>query len=57
MGPFCVPLPFPAQHLVAGNLLTCERRADEIGNDAEILGDDLGARFPKDLQHALAERV
>ena len=53
--PFDLPVALPSQNLVAGDGQPRERFADEIRHDPEILGDDLGARLAKDLQHLFAQ--
>ena len=54
--PVAVPVPLPPKHAEAGDAEPRERRADEIGHRAEILGDDLDAGLAEDAEHPLAER-
>src|SRR5207253_31803 len=51
-----MPVTLPAEHFETGNAKPRERRADEIGDDSEILGDDFRAGLAKDREHAFAER-
>ena len=43
--PVGVPVALPPQHLVAGNLEPRQRLAHEVGNHAEIFGDDRARRW------------
>src|SRR5207247_9166359 len=52
-----MPVALPAEHATAGDAEPRERRAHEIGDGAEILGDDLRARAAEDLEETLAERL
>jgi len=53
---FPIPVALPSQHAKTGHAETRERRADEIGNGSEILGDDFGACVAKYVKHMFAKR-
>ena len=51
-----VPMALPAKHAVAGDAEPRQRLADEVRDDAQVLGDDLGPGVSEDAQDALTER-
>ena len=52
-----VPVALPAQHLQAGDADPGQRFPNEVGDDAEVFGDDAGAALAEDGEHALALRA
>src|SRR5262249_9142142 len=54
--PLGVPVTFPAKHAEARDLEPRERGAYEIGNGAEVFGDDFRSGLAEQLEDAIAER-
>src|SRR3954465_9999430 len=49
-----MPVALPAQHLEAGDADPRQRLAHEVGDDAEVLGDDAGALLAEECEEPFA---
>ncbi len=50
-----MPMSLPAKHAIAGDAESSERLANEVRDDAQVLGNDLGSGVTENTQDALAE--